>query len=174
MNEIIKNRLELGLFPSPLHKLNNLSKQYPDNNIYIKRDDLTDMATGGNKVRKLEYLLYDAVENGCSSILTSGAQQSNHCRQTAAACSRLGLACHLLMSGNEPDKYTGNLLLSKLLGAQIHFTGKGKKESDLDSFKKDLEERHPKNKHYLIPLGGSSLLGAVGFINAVNELKKTN
>jgi D-cysteine desulfhydrase len=147
----------------------NLSEKYAPYNIFIKRDDQTGLASGGNKTRKLEYLIQEALDNGCDTIITAGAQQSNHCRQTAAACAIAKLKCHLLLGGSEPQKYNGNLLLSHLLGAYIHFTGENRKGEDIDRLKQqlELEEKKP----FMIPYGGSNLKGALGFVNAVKELK---
>jgi L-cysteate sulfo-lyase len=141
---MIANKYKLGFFPTPLHKLTKLSEQFQDFNIFIKRDDQTGLASGGNKTRKLEYLIKQALDNNCDTVFTAGAQQSNHCRQTAAACSVAGLECHLIVRGKEPQIYQGNLLLSHLLGANIHFTGNSKKEIDFKSFTKKLEhEKKP-------------------------------
>ena len=114
-----------------------MSKQYPDYTIFIKRDDQTGLASGGNKTRKLEYLIQEALDDGYNAVITAGAQQSNHCRQTAAACAIAGLECHLIVRGTRPKTYQGNLLLSYLLGAKIHFAGNAKKEVDYESLKKD-------------------------------------
>ena len=166
---ILDHKINLGFFPTPLHQLKNLSEKYAPYNIFIKRDDQTGLASGGNKTRKLEYLIQEALDNGCDTIITAGAQQSNHCRQTAAACAIAKLKCHLLLGGSEPQKYNGNLLLSHLLGAHIHFTGENRKGEDIDRLKQqlELEEKKP----FMIPYGGSNLKGALGFVNAVKELK---
>lgn len=167
---MLDQKVDLGFFPTPLHKLNNLSKLYPDYSIYIKRDDQTGLASGGNKTRKLEYLLHQAVASGADTIITSGAQQSNHCRQTAAACAQLGLECHLLLGGTEPEVYQGNLLLSSLLGAEIHFCGGNRKGEEESTLGETLKAQG--NQVYVIPYGGSNLTGALGFVNAMKELKK--
>jgi D-cysteine desulfhydrase len=166
----MKTKISLGFFPTPLEKLSNLSKKYSNYTIYIKRDDQTGLATGGNKTRKLEYLIQDAINKNCNTIITAGAQQSNHCRQTAAACAKLNLKCHLLLGGFEPKVYTGNLLLSKQLGASIHFTGDNRKGEDFNILYQKLlnENLQP----YIIPYGGSNLKGAMGFVDAVKELKE--
>jgi D-cysteine desulfhydrase len=167
---MLDRKYNLGFFPTPLERLENLSKKYSNYNLFIKRDDNTGLATGGNKTRKLQYLIYDSLEKGCDTIITAGAQQSNHCRQTAAACAQAGLECHLLIGGKKPKNYNGNLLLSHLLGANIHFTGDNRKGEDILRLKEDLEKKE-KNV-YEIPYGGSNLIGAYGFVDAVKELKE--
>lgn len=165
----MKSKISLGFFPTPLHKLFNLSEKYHPFEIFIKRDDQTGLASGGNKTRKLEYLLAAAIEQGCTSIVTLGAQQSNHCRQTAAACAVAGLECHLIVRGEQPALPDGNLLLSVLLGAKIHFAG----EEIADRFVEGVMEELQANgkKPYLIPYGGSNETGIPGFIDAMGELK---
>ncbi|WP_111307606.1 D-cysteine desulfhydrase family protein [Confluentibacter sediminis] len=167
---MLSKKYPLGFFPTPLEKMENLSKKYTDYNLYIKRDDNSGLASGGNKVRKLQFFIYEALDNGYDTIITAGAQQSNHCRQTAAACAKAGLECHLLLGGNKPENYTGNLLLSHLLGATIHFTGENRKGEDILSVKKKLEVQN--KKVYVVSYGGSNLLGAYGFVDAVKELKE--
>ncbi|WP_452222232.1 D-cysteine desulfhydrase family protein [Lacinutrix salivirga] len=167
---MLNNKYKLGLFPTALERMDNLSKVYPNYNLYIKRDDNSGLASGGNKVRKLQFFIYEALSNGCDTIITAGAQQSNHCRQTAAACAKAGLECHLLLGGKKPKNYNGNLLLSHLLGAKIHFTGDNRKGEDIIKLKQDLEIQ--KRNVYEIPYGGSNLLGAYGFVDAVKELKE--
>jgi D-cysteine desulfhydrase len=166
---ILNKKFDLGFLPTPLHQLKNLSEKYSPYHIFIKRDDQTGLASGGNKTRKLEYLIQEALDNGCDTIITAGAQQSNHCRQTAAACAIANLKCHLLLGGTAPQKYNGNLLLSHLLGAQIHFTGENRKGENIDSLKHQLELEG--KKPFVIPYGGSNLTGALGFVNAMKELK---
>lgn len=113
-------REALGFFPTPLVELTNLSKKIDGPKIFMKRDDNTGLALGGNKTRKLEYILGDALAQGADTIVTAGAAQSNHCRQTAAAAAKLGLECHLVLGGQEPQHFDGNLLLDKIFGCQIH------------------------------------------------------
>ena len=151
-------------------KLNNFTQRVSNYSIYIKRDDHTGLASGGNKTRKLEYLIKEALDKGSNTVITAGAQQSNHCRQTAAACAIAGLECHLLLGGSAPETYDGNLLLSSMLGAHIHFTGKNRKGENLEQLTKNLESNN--KKCYIIPYGGSNITGALGFVNAVKELKE--
>jgi len=165
----LSDKCHLGFFPTPLQRLDNISRKASGHSIYIKRDDQTGLATGGNKTRKLEYLLQEAMLTGCDTLITAGAQQSNHCRQTAAAAAKFGLNCHLLLGGTAPTEYNGNLLLSKLLGAEIHFSGSNRKGERLPHLKSKLEAQG--HRCYIIPYGGSNLTGALGFVSAVQELK---
>lgn len=163
-------RTKLGFFPTPLYELKKLSDYLNGPRIYIKRDDLTGLAFGGNKTRKLEFLLADAIASGCDSVITGGAEQSNHCRQTAAAAAISGLECHLVLGGEEPSLPQGNYLIDKLLGAHIHWTGefrKGEKIPEINDHLRDFGK-----KPYVIPYGGSNPIGVYGFIEAMNELKK--
>ncbi len=164
-------KFKLGFFPTPLHFLKNFSAGCGGGyKVYIKRDDHTGLASGGNKTRKLEYLIGEALSVGADTVITAGAQQSNHCRQTAAACAMAKLECHLLLRGEPPVEINGNLLLSKLLGANIHFTNKDKKGPELNL----LAEKLHKDGHrpYVIPYGGSNLCGALGYAEAAGELKQ--
>lgn len=162
------SKYNLGFFPTPLHKLKNLSKVYSDYNIFIKRDDQTGLASGGNKTRKLEYLIKQALDNNYDAVFTTGAQQSNHCRQTAAACAQAGIECHIVVRGTAPKVYQGNLLLSHLLGAKIHFTNDNRKDINFNEFTSKLEKN---SKSFIIPIGGSNSIGALGFVDAIKELK---
>ncbi|MCP4180345.1 MAG: D-cysteine desulfhydrase family protein [bacterium] len=163
-------KYSLGFFPTPLTELKRLSNYLGGPSLYIKRDDQTGLATGGNKTRKLEYLFADAIKNGCDTVITAGASQSNHCRQTAAAAAFSGLNCHLVLGGNEPDDLTGNLLLDNLFNAKIHWTGSFRKGEKIPEIKKELINRgfNP----YVIPYGGSNEIGALGFVNSLKELKE--
>jgi len=166
----MNSKFPLGFYPTPLEKLKNLSKMFSNYTIYMKRDDQTGLATGGNKTRKLEYLIQDALNKNCDTIITAGAQQSNHCRQTAAACVKANLDCHLLLGGFEPETYNGNLFLSKKLNANIHFTGDNRKGEDFEILYNKLSKQGL--KPYIIPYGGSNFFGSLGYVDAVKELKK--
>jgi len=166
----LNNRFSLGFFPTPLTELKNLSKIYSSCNLFIKRDDHTGLASGGNKTRKLEYLIQEAIEQGCDTVITAGAQQSNHCRQTAAACAIANLKCHLVLGGEKPEIYNGNILLSELLGAKIHFTGENRKGEDIEQIYSSLKLQGA--NPYIIPYGGSNITGALGYVNAVKELQE--
>jgi D-cysteine desulfhydrase family pyridoxal phosphate-dependent enzyme len=166
----MSTRYPLGFFPTPVHPLKNLSARFPQYELYIKRDDQTGLASGGNKTRKLEYLMREALDLGSDTILTLGAQQSNHCRQTAAACNLAGLECHLMVRGQAPDMLGGNLLLSSLLGATIHYAGDEIQEEAVEVLLDSLRSRG--RKPYLVPVGGSNLTGSLGFVDAAGELRK--
>ncbi|NLD73537.1 MAG: pyridoxal-phosphate dependent enzyme, partial [Chloroflexi bacterium] len=115
-------RLHLAHLPTPIEPLARLTRHLGGPTILVKRDDLTGLATGGNKARKLEYLMADALQHEADMVITSGAAQSNHARQTAAAAARLGLGCTLVLSGRGPtDAPAGNLLLDRLLGARVRW-----------------------------------------------------
>ena len=161
-------KISLGFFPTPLVRLTRLSEVLDGPAIYMKRDDQTGLALGGNKTRKLEYILGEALVNGCDCVITAGASQSNHCRQTAAAAAKLGLECHLLLGGEEPDTANGNLLLDKILGAHLHWAGKNRKGEYLPGLYRELEKAG--KKPFIIPYGGSNELGAIAFVEAFREL----
>ncbi|SDK75240.1 D-cysteine desulfhydrase family protein [Microbulbifer yueqingensis] len=163
-------RESLGFFPTPLHALERLSDALGGPRLFIKRDDQTGLALGGNKTRKLEFILADALERGADTIVTAGASQSNHCRQTAAAAAALGLECHLLLGGRAPDGSQGNLLLDQLFGSHFHWAGEHRKGEDLREVMRYLESagRRP----YLVPYGGSSELGTIAFVAALEELQR--
>lgn len=162
------NRLSLGFFPTPIIKLERLGDNLGGINLYMKRDDMTGLALGGNKTRKLEYILADAVDNNCDCVITAGAAQSNHCRQTAAAAALLNMECHLLLGGDPPIQAQGNLLLDHLFSAVIHWAGDRRKGEDLDALYSELHALG--KKPCVIPYGGSSLLGALSFVDAVQEI----
>jgi D-cysteine desulfhydrase len=161
-------RTKLGFFPTPITELKRISGHLNGPRIYIKRDDLSGLAFGGNKTRKLEYLIADAITNGYDTVITGGAEQSNHCRQTAAAAVSCGLECHLVLGGNETPAPTGNLLIDKLLGVKIHWTGEFRKGEKIPDIANQL--RIAGRKPYIIPYGGSNPIGVYGFIEAMGEL----
>jgi L-cysteate sulfo-lyase len=158
----------LGFFPTPITELSNFSRKLGGPRILIKRDDLTGLALGGNKTRKLEFLIGDAISHSCDTIITGGAEQSNHCRQTAAAAAACGLECHLVLGGKEPKELQGNILLDRILGANIHWTGEYRKGEKIPEIVENLISAG--RKPYVIPYGGSNEIGSLGFVNAVDEL----
>ena len=166
-----QSQVDLGHWPTPLQPLPRLSRELGGPNIWVKRDDCTGLATGGNKTRKLEYLLGDAITNGAEQVITFGALQSNHARQTAAACAKLGLPCYLLLTkqvpSNEPRyERGGNLLLDEMLGSHvIKF-----ETHEMSVLKSKVAELRATAKTYVIPAGGSNAVGALGYVQAACEL----
>ena len=167
MNDTLP-KASLGYFPTPLIELTRLSKTLGGPNIYMKRDDNTGLALGGNKTRKLEYIIGDALAKGADTVITAGAIQSNHCRQTAGAAASLGLECHLVLGGKKPEQPQGNLLLDKVYGCHIHWAGENRKGEDIPALVAQLKAEG--KKPYVIPYGGSNELGAIAFIEAYKEL----
>jgi D-cysteine desulfhydrase len=157
----------LAKLPTPLEKLSNLTDVVGGPLILVKRDDLTGLATGGNKTRKLEFLIADAQRQNADCVITAGGPQSNHCRQTAAASAIARLECHLVLGG-EPQPPLGNLLLDHLLGATIHWTPKPNRVAKMTALADELklQGRRP----YVIPVGGSVAVGALGYVAAMFEL----
>jgi D-cysteine desulfhydrase family pyridoxal phosphate-dependent enzyme len=160
-------RIQLAHLPTPVHPLPRLSDELGGPQLWIKRDDLTGLAFGGNKIRKLEFLLAEAQTQGARTLITRGAIQSNHCRQTAAAAANQGFECILVLTGSPPDTPTGNTLLDNLLGAEIIWTeGRDPEESLSSTFDVALSDgRRP----YLIPYGGSNPIGAASYAAAMGE-----
>lgn len=163
-------RVPLAHLPTPIEALPRLSRLLGGPQLFIKRDDLTGLGLGGNKTRKLEYLAPDALAKGAKTLITTGAVQSNHCRQVAAAAAKLGLDCQLILTGNEPGEAQGNLLLDKLSGAQIFFTTKANRDQELQL--RFQQAQRDRRKPYLIPYGGSNTIGALGYLNAMRELSE--
>jgi len=161
--------VNLGFFPTPLHPLPRLSQALEGPELWVKRDDLTGLATGGNKTRKLRLLVADALSQGADTLVTGGAIQSNHARQTAAAAAQFGLNCHLVLRGTPPELPTGNLLLDYLLGANVHWVPD---KEEMHRRMVALVDRLKANNRrpYLIPYGGSNALGAAAYARAVEEL----
>ena len=159
--------VSLAYLPTPLDEAPRLSDAVGAR-ILIKRDDLTGLALGGNKARKLEFLISDAIGKNCDTLVTAGGAQSNHARMTAAAAAKMGMACHLVLGGEEPRRYTGNLVLDLLFGAQLHFTGTDDWTVWQSEVKRVAAELGP--TAYAIPIGGSTPVGALGYLHAADEL----
>ena len=171
-------KIKLGHFPTPIEPLRNISKHLDGPNLFIKRDDCTGLATGGNKTRKLEFLIPDAIKNKAELIITVGAVQSNHARQTAAACALMGLKCLIILEQrlkNPADSYmnSGNVFLNKLFGAEIILCPKEKNVLEYsEKIIKDLKDKG--KKIYFIPGGGSNQIGALGYVECFKEILKEN
>lgn len=167
-------RIFLAHLPTPLERLDRLSKELGGPEIWIKRDDCTGLSTGGNKTRKLEFLMAEAEAQGADMIITQGATQSNHARQTAAFAAKLGVDCHLLLedrtgSNNPNYKHNGNVLLDMLHGATSETRPGG---ADMPAEMEAVAERlrTQGRKVYVIPGGGSNPTGALGYVNCAFEL----
>jgi D-cysteine desulfhydrase family pyridoxal phosphate-dependent enzyme len=160
-------RLRFAHLPTPVEPLPRLSAALGGPALWVKRDDQTGLAFGGNKTRKLEYLLAEAQSHGGRTLVTTGARQSNHCRQTAAAAARFGFGCILVLAGSRPEGTTGNLLLDSLLGAELVWAeGEDRQVCLQRTFDKACSGgRRP----YLIPYGGSSPLGAAAYAEGMAE-----
>jgi D-cysteine desulfhydrase len=164
-------RVELGFFPTPLEPLTRLGESLGIQ-LDIKRDDYTGFGGGGNKVRKLEYLMADAVRQGINVIITTGGHQSNHARMVAAAARKFGMKPVLVLRGNPPESYQGNLLLDKLFGAELEFLDPdGYFTQIADAMHAHADAATARGeKALIIPLGGATPLGALGYVRAVEEL----
>lgn len=174
-------KAELGFFPTPFYKLDRLSKELGVN-LYIKRDDFTGMNLfGGNKIRKLQYLIGDVLKKGCEYVFTFGATQSNHAMQTVSACRRCGLKPILyLVAVVEPDEddLRSNLLLDRIMGAEVHVVNiqPGEREEDAEERSVLMAREHMNrleaegHRCYEVPMGGASPAGSVGFIEGYVEL----
>lgn len=163
--------LPLAHGPTPLEPLDRLSDWLGGPRLLVKRDDQTGLALGGNKARKLEHLCAEALAQGCDTLVTGGGPQSNHCRMTAAAANRLGLQCHLALAGSAPEQPTGNLLLDHLLGARLHPTAAREYYEIEASIEAVADEvRAAGGRPYAIPVGGASVTGALGYVDAAREL----
>ncbi len=165
-------RVELGFLPTPVEPLGRLSEQLGIR-LHIKRDDYTGFGGGGNKVRKLEFLMAEAIALGAGVLITTGGHQSNHARMVAAAACRFGMASVLVLRGDAPAEYQGNLLLDRLFAARLEFL-------DPDDYFHLIDRRMEAHAQaardaglvpYVIPLGGANPLGALGYVRAVEEMQ---
>lgn len=170
MEERAIPKITLGRFPTPFEELPRLGRAL-GRRLYVKRDDLSGVSTGGNKVRKLEYLLADAIGKGADVVLTTGGAQSNHAMLTAACCNMLGLEAVLVLEARGATGRVGNLMIDELLGATVHLV-------DADSYDKvyaqmdriEAELRAAGKKPYRIPVGGSVPLGTLGYVDCAKEI----
>lgn len=164
-------RVRLATLPTPLEPAPRFSEMLGGPKVWLKRDDLTGLGMGGNKARKLEFLMAEALASGADVVVTAGGKQSNHCRMTAAAARKLGLDPVLVLTGDPDRNIPGNLLLDIIYGAEIHYAG--------DVAWPELEEmecrvcedlRRKGRRPYLIPVGGATPTGSVGYVNGIVEL----
>jgi L-cysteate sulfo-lyase len=165
-------RAKLANLPTPIQELPNLTKKLGGPKIWVKRDDLTGLAFGGNKARKLEYLMGDVLSKGCDYVVTHAGFHSNWCTQAASACKKLGIGIVLVKNaprdGWEPADWDGNHLLHKLMGAEVYVARPENVKAVVDEQMERL--RRGGHKPYYMPVGGSVVLGAVSYINAVLEI----
>ena len=174
-------RLSAAILPTPLHGMPHLQAALGPGcpRLLIKRDDMTGLALGGNKARKLEYLFADARQQNCDTLLTCGAAQSNHALQTAAAAAKFGYAAHCILDGPPPgtDNHAqGNLLLHQWLQTPIHWTIPQSGETRSQARNRTMQAiaaflRESGSRPYLIPTGGSTAVGALGYVQAVEEIQ---
>lgn len=167
-------RLHFAHLPTPLEPMPRLTETLGGPQLWIKRDDCSGLAGGGNKTRKLEFLIGQALADGADTIITQGATQSNHARQTAAIATKCGLRCELLLEDRvgteDPDyNYNGNVLLDHIFGANLHYFAAG---TEMNQAMADMAEQLAQRGHkcYIVPGGGSNPTGALGYVNAALEL----
>jgi len=173
-------RVRLAHLPTPLESMQRLSKLLGGPHLWIKRDDCTGLSTGGNKTRKLEFIMADALKEGADSVVTAGATQSNHTRQTAAAAARLDLSCHLLLwnmnrSAERAYCQNGNPLLNQLHGAVIHELDGAGATSEIAYLNTEINQfsdrlRETGRRPYPVPVGASNAIGALGYVVCALEL----
>ncbi|PIC95373.1 D-cysteine desulfhydrase [Sporosarcina sp. P26b] len=177
------NKVKLGNLPTTIQSLKTLSNTLNGPNIYIKRDDEIGLAFGGNKVRKLEFIMHDALEKKADIIMTSGGIQTNHGRLTVAAANKFGLKSVLVITGEEPERYEGNLLLNELLGAEIHFAynhdfdrsvmnqNEANRVAGENRIRELVEYYESRGLNvYVVPRGGRCIPGTLGYTSAVKEI----
>lgn len=167
----LPKKLTLANLPTKIEMLERVSKELGFVNIYLKRDDQTGTEVSGNKVRKLEYAVAEAIDGGCNAMITCGAVQSNHARATAAVAAKLGLECHLILRGSDEDVYEGNYFLDGLFGAKIDIVS----NDDFNNIglllkNKQEELTRQGKKSYILPIGASNGIGGFGYNNALNEI----
>lgn len=161
-------RQNLAHLPTPIQFLDKLSQDLGAN-VYVKRDDFSGLELSGNKIRKLEFSLAEALAQGCDTVITTGAIQSNHCRATAFACQKLGLSCTLVLTAQKPEHYEGNTFLDLMAGADLRYIGDGSQRDEyIETLMADLKKAG--NKPYYIPVGASNAVGSLGYMNCYEEI----
>lgn len=162
------NRVFIANLPTPIQKIKKLSEKYGIE-IYLKRDDYTGSEVSGNKVRKLEFSIGEAIKRGHDTIITAGALQSNHCRATAAVTAKLGLGCELVIKGEKPHEFEGNLFLGKILGANVHYISPDNSvDEKMEEISKKLNSQGKSS--YIIPIGASNAVGSLGYAEDIKEI----
>lgn len=164
-------KMSWSQLPTPIHHLPRLSEECGVN-LYVKRDDMTGFVTGGNKVRKLDFLFQEAKAQGATTVISCGGVQSNHCRAVAAIAAQIGLQCVLVLRGQEPEVFRSNLLLDRLLGAEIlYVTDEQYRQKEEMRRLVESQVRARGGKPYYIPEGGSNALGSIGYVEAWREIQ---
>lgn len=167
----LPERISLANLPTRIEKLERITSQLGGPEIYLKRDDQTGTEVSGNKIRKLEFSIKEALDQGCDTLITCGGPQSNHCRATAAAAARLGLGCILLLREDDATAQ-GNLMMDRLLGAEVRMVSaadfESRREVLMAGLADDLAARG--HKGYLIPLGASNGIGSFGYFSCMHEI----
>jgi D-cysteine desulfhydrase len=163
-------RVSIAHLPTPIEEMRRLAEALGGPRLLIKRDDQTGLALGGNKARKLEFLVAEALQQGVDTLITTGAIQSNHARQTAAAAAKFGLRAILFLVGERPPTPNGNLLLNELLGAEVRWLAPARKAAvgdEMEQIAREVESTG--HRPYVIPMGGSNAVGAAGYVRAMAE-----
>ncbi len=166
--EVLGQRIRIGNFPTPFQQLSRLGSKYRIPSLWIKRDDLTDVGLGGNKIRKLEFHLCAALDAGADTLLTFGGPQTNHGRLTAAVAARYGLKSILVLDGEAPERLSGNLVLDRFLEADLRFVADRHKRTYVEEIIAEYEAAG--HKVYVVPMGGSDALGTLGYVLMMAEL----
>lgn len=168
----IPERIKFANLPTKIEKLERLSQELGGPCIYIKRDDQTGIEVSGNKIRKLEFSVKEALDMRCNYLITIGGIQSNHCRATAAVAAKLGLKAHLVLRKDKEEEIDGNLFLDKLLGAEIRFVNPEEYKEELSEILQEVSLDAEKRgyKPYIIPVGASNGIGAFGYYQAFKEI----
>lgn len=163
--------ISLANLPTKIEKLEQLSKEL-NHDIYIKRDDQTGLELSGNKIRKLEFAVKEALDKGCDYLITCGGIQSNHARATATVAAKLGLGAYLVLRGSEDNELEGNYFLDKLLGAKIRFVTSEEYSNNRMDIMEEIKNKLEKEGHkaYIIPEGASNGIGSLGYCKAMEEI----
>ena len=169
----MQKKLNLANFPTKIEKLEKISKD-SGVNIYLKRDDQTGSEISGNKIRKLEYSIYEAIENGCDTLITCGGIQSNHARATAAAGIKLGMRAILVLRSDETPELEGNYFLDKVIGADVRIISSDDYRERRAEIMKEIKAESDAEGHkaYIIPEGASNGIGSLGYYSAMEEIKE--
>lgn len=172
MNFQYPSRIQLAHLPTPIQKMETYSQTLNGPEIYVKRDDLTGITLTGNKVRKLEFVVAEAQQQGANVLITCGGVQSNHARATAVVANKLGIKSYLVLRGQQPTDIDGNLFLDYLMGAEIKFITTEEYRERVDEIMEEVaaELRREGHKPYIIPEGASNELGAIGYVAATEEI----